>query len=688
MRSQLSRGFVGVLACVLAPFLFTGACFGSGGAQTGELPALPAGIPSTAQRYVVMLVGGVAGQQASWTTPDGALHIFLEYNDRGRGPATTSVLHLDASGVPVAESVTGNNYLKTAVHENYTVTSGEAHWQNEYEHGTRRLASPAMYVAMGPSPVETGLLAAAALHHGGRLALLPEGEARVARVSDLVVESEGRKKHVVLYAVSGLDFSPTYVWLDDQGAFFASVSDWFSVVPEAWQSALPSLRSARNAVVEARSAQLAHTLIHRPSGPVAITHVDLFDAPNAAIVHDQTVVFEGNRIRSVGPAGSAAIPPGAQIVDGRGKTLLPGLWDMHAHVSDNDGLLNLAAGVTTVRDLANDIDTLLARRRRIENLQEVGTRIVLAGVIDGPGPYHGPTKVLVSTDEQARAAVDNYKRLGYVQIKIYSSVPPAVVPAIIQEAHRLGMRVSGHIPAEMYADQCVELGYNEIQHANFLMLNFMRDVKDTNTRSRFVAVAQRGASLDLQSPAMQSFVQLLLAHHIDLDPTLDVFEDMYMQGPGAIPPAFQPVADRLPPQVRRELLSMGLAAPPGMQETYRRSFLNMLAMIGMMYRAGIPIEDGTDEMPGFSLYRELELDVKAGLPPNRVLQDATINAARIMSMDGELGSIAPGKLADLDLIAGDPVANISNVRNVVLTVKDGNLYDPAELDAALGIAPK
>jgi imidazolonepropionase-like amidohydrolase len=163
---------------------------------------------------------------------------------------------------------------------------------------------------------------------------------------------------------------------------------------------------------------------------------------------------------------------------------------------------------------------------------------------------------------------------------------------------------------------------------------------------------------------------------------------MYMQAPGEIPPAFQPVADRLPPQVRRQLLSSGLSAPPEMQATYQRSFRNMLAMIGMMYRAGIPIEAGTDEMPGFSLHRELELDVEAGLPPARVLQNATLNAARIMSMDAELGSIVPGKLADLDLIAGNPIENIANVRNVVLTVKEGNLYNPAELDAALGIAPR
>ena len=676
-----------ILGVIAGPLLVMAGAF-TASPQQSAIPALPSDIPSTARHYVVLLVGAPAGQQASWTTPDGALHILFHYNDRGRGPATTSILRLDASGVPTAESVTGNNYLKSPVHEDYAVTSGSAHWQNEVEHGARPLTAPAMYVAMDPSPIETGLLAAAALHHGGQLALLPEGEAHVSRVSDLTLESSGEKKHVTLYAIAGLDYSPTYVWLDDNATFFASVSDWLSVLPDAWQSSLPALRTAQNKVVEARSADLARTLIHRPSGPVAITHVDLFDAASVSIVHDQTVIIQENRISSVGPSASSTVLPGAQLIDGRGKTLLPGLWDMHAHVADNDGLLNLAAGVTTVRDLANDIDTLLARRHRIENLEEVGTRIVLAGVIDGTGPYHGPTKVLVSNDEQARAAVDNYKRLGYVQIKIYSSVPPAVVPAIIQEAHRLGMRVSGHIPAEMYADQCVELGYDEIQHANFLMLNFMRDVTDTNTRSRFTAVAQRGAALDLQSPAMQSFVQLLLAHHTDLDPTLDVFEDMYMQGPGAIPPAFQPVANRLPPQVRRRLLSSGLAAPPEMQATYRSSFENMLAMIGMMYRAGIPIEDGTDEMPGFSLHRELEIDVEAGLPPARVLQDATLNAARIMSMDDELGSIVPGKLADLDLIAGDPIENIATVRNVMLTVKDGNLYNPAELDAALGIAPR
>jgi imidazolonepropionase-like amidohydrolase len=135
---------------------------------------------------------------------------------------------------------------------------------------------------------------------------------------------------------------------------------------------------------------------------------------------------------------------------------------------------------------------------------------------------------------------------------------------------------------------------------------------------------------------------------------------MFLTRAGEIPRGFQPIAKRLPPQVRRGLLSSGLTPPPGMDDRYRKSFAKMVELVGMMYRAGIPIEDGTDSMPGFSYHRELELDVMAGIPPEKVLQDATLNSARIMNLDRDLGSIAPGKLADLALVDGDPVANISD----------------------------
>ncbi len=661
-------------------------------------PTLPADIPATAERYSMLLMGTVAGQQAVWTASDGTLHIFFQFNDRGRGPKTTSVLKLDANGIPISEIVTGNDYLKSPVSETYSLEAGIARWKNTAEQGEKKVSAPAFYSALNGGPSEIALLAHAALQHDGKIALLPEGEARVQRVTELEVEVAEKIKHVALYAITGLDFSPTYIWLADRGCekcrffekddkFFGSVDEWGSIVAEGWEASIPTLLAAQSKIKESRSADLAAKLSHH-AARIEFIHANVFDAESGKIIPDQYVAVWNNRILSV-----AAHPPSAfsgpisERIDATGKTLLPGLWDMHAHVGDNDGLLNLAAGVTTVRDLANDTDSLLARRQRIIDGKEIGTRIVLAGIIDSPDAYHGPTKVLVSTEAEARAAVDNYKRLGYVQIKIYSSVKPELVPVIIDEAHKNGLRVSGHIPANMIASQCVEDGYDEIQHMNFLVLNFFPEIKDTNTITRLTKPGEVTAGLDLNSAQVQSFIKLLQAHHTKLDLTLTVFEDQYMAPPGQISPGFLPVANRLPAQVRRGLLTAGMTPPPGMEDTYKKSFAKMLEFTGMLYRAGLSIEDGTDNMAGFALHRELELDVKAGIPATQVLQDATLNAARIMSMDKDLGSIAPGKLADLVLVDGDPTTNISDIRKTVVVVKDGVLYNPTELYTELGVTP-
>jgi imidazolonepropionase-like amidohydrolase len=636
------------------------------------------------------MMGNLAGQEAVWTAPDATLHIFFQFNDRGRGPKTTSVLKVGHDGIPVSEIITGNDYLKSPANENYSLEAGTARWKNDNEQGEKKISAPAYYAPLNSGPSEIALLAHAALQNGGKIALLPEGEARVQRMTELDIEVTGHKKHVILYAVTGLDFSPTYFWVEAAGKFFGTVDNWGTVVPEGWEPSAQTLLAAQNKVKESRSADLAAKLAHHEPDGILFTHTNVFDTESEKIIPDQDVLVTGNRIISVDPSPKRRLIRGIaqpEMIDATGKTLLPGLWDMHAHVGDNDGLLNLAAGVTTVRDLANDTDSLMARRQRIADGKEIGTRIVIAGIIDGRGPYQGPTKVLVSTEAEARAAVDNYKRLGYVQIKIYSSVKPELVSAIIDEAHKNGLRVSGHIPAEMTAAQCVEMGYDEIQHVNFLILNFFPDIKNTNTIARLVEPGKVGAGLDLTSSQVQSFIKLLQDHHTKLDLTLSIFEDQYLSRPGQIPRGFQPIASRLPAQVRRGLLSQGMTPPPGMDETYRKSFAKMMDLTTLLYRSGIPIEAGTDSMAGFALHHELELEVQAGIPPAQVLQNATLNAARIMSLDKDLGSIAVGKLADIILIDGDPTANISDIRKTSLVVKDGILYKPAELYGELGVMP-
>jgi imidazolonepropionase-like amidohydrolase len=296
--------------------------------------------------------------------------------------------------------------------------------------------------------------------------------------------------------------------------------------------------------------------------------------------------------------------------------------------------------------------------------------------------------VLVSTAEQGRAWVDKYASLGYVQIKLYSSIEPQLVRPIVEEAHKKGLRVSGHVPANLTAAECVELGYDEIQHVNFLLLNFMPDVKETRTPARFLEPARRAADLDLASPEVRAFIDLLKRRGTSLDPTLTAFESMFLDRSGTMAVGMAKVAHRLPVQVRRGFMAGNLPVPPGMDERYRKSWEKALRLVHDLWAAGVPIEAGTDALAGFSLHRELELDAQAGIPAPDVLQLATYGAARIMRLDQELGTVEPGKLADLVLLDGDPAADISAVRNTALVMKNGILYQPDELYRELGVAPR
>jgi imidazolonepropionase-like amidohydrolase len=396
----------------------------------------------------------------------------------------------------------------------------------------------------------------------------------------------------------------------------------------------------------------------------------------------------GNKIVRV---DEKLIPPPrrhAEVIDATGHTLMPGLWDMHVHLQPNDGLLHLAAGVTSVRDMANDTDRLLAMRSRFDQDTEIGPRVLMAGFLDGRGPFAGPTKVFADSEQEAREAIDKYAKLGYVQIKIYSSIKPELVPKIAAMAHAHGMRVSGHVPAFMTAEQFVRDGVDEIQHMNFIFLNFMFDrVQDTRGPARFSEVAAHGAEVDPNSAQVKAFIQLLQEHKTVLDPTLTIFEDMFTARPGTASPSYAAVADRMPAQIRRGFFYGGLDVPAGLDQRYHDSLAQMLKMAKTFYDAGIPLVAGSDGLAGFTLHRELELYTQAGIPAPKVLQLATLGAARLMKRDQELGSIAPDKLADVVLVDGDPTANISDIRKVELVVKDGVLYKTADLYRAIGVQP-
>lgn len=641
----------------------------------------------TETRYTILLTGKTAGVQTSNVRPDGAREFTYEYTDRGRGPKLTTAIKLDANGLPVSLDTTGNDYLKAPVAEAFTFEQGFARWKNTAESGEKKLAANAFYNSMSGAPEEFALLAQALLKSPDkRLPLLPDGEASIERTGELMLKDGDRERRVVSYEVSGLGFTPSTVWLGEDNSFFATVSSWLSVIREGWESSQPALLKKQDELEAVRTSKLARTLARKPTSPLAFTNANLFDAETGRTIPNSTVVIEGNRIKAAGRAGKVSVPKDAEVVDARGKTLMPGLWDMHVHISPNDGLMHVAAGVTSVRDMANDTEALLALKAKIDAGDEIGPRILMAGIMDGRGPYAGPTKVLVDTEEEARAAIDNYARLGYSQVKIYSSIKPELVPAIIARAHEKGLRVSGHVPAYMTAEQFVRAGADEFQHINFFVLNFLfDDVKDTRTPVRFTSVAERAATINLADPRVRALVQLLKDKKTVIDPTVNVFEAMFTDRPGQMPARYATLAGRLPPQVRRYLLGGGLPVPEGKDERYRESEKALLRMIKMLYDAGVPLVAGTDATPGFALHRELELYAEAGIPASDVLRIATLGAARVMKRDTELGSVAPGKLADLILVDGDPTRRIADINRISLVVKDGNVYDTAALYKTIGV---
>ncbi len=618
-------------------------------------------------KYTVIMAGHPAGAQT--VTVDGATRtIDFDYNDRGRGPKTHTVMS------PGSMTTTGVDYYKAAVDE--TFANGK--WSNGAESGSSANGK-ALYASMYGPPEETAAIARALLAAPShKLPLLPAGEASIKKLGELTVDG----KRLTAYDINGFGFSPFPVWLDDKNELFATASSWLSVIAEGHDSVIPQLVKAQDEWHAAATRAAAVKLTHKPKdGGIVITNAKLFDPAMRKLTPNATIVIRGNKVESI----SGPDVPSFEHIDAAGRVVIPGLWDMHTHNSDDDGPLNIANGVTSVRDLGNDIDTILDLKKRWESGDAVGPRVVLAGIVDGPGPFAGPTKMLVSNEDEARAAIDKYASLGFEQLKIYSSVKPELVPFMAKHAHEKGMRVSGHIPAGIRAEDAVRDGYDEIQHINMLMLEFMPDVKETQTRLRLTAPAERGASIDLKSAEVKAFIDLLKEHHTVIDPTLGVFEGSYVARKGTMSPTFAAAADRLPPQVRRGLLTGGLPVAEGKDQTYRDSFANMERMVKMLYDNGIPIVAGTDGMAGFALDRELELYVQAGIPAPEVLRIATLGAATVMHRDDRLGSVAPGKLADLVIVDGDPTTNISDVRRVRTVVKDGNVFDAKEVAASIGV---
>ncbi|MFK3646996.1 amidohydrolase family protein [Lysobacter enzymogenes] len=656
--------------------------------------ALSAHAAPAARDYAVFMQGRAAGEQKVAVADDGSVRVDYHYTDRGRGDRSTTRWRANDDGTLREYSGSGNDYLLNPFEESYRVDGAKAQWKNPAERGERELAAPAFFLPLQAAPEATGALARALLKAPQRkLALLPAGEASIAAVGDYDIAGKRGNARLRLYRIEGLDFTPRMVWLREDGATAAVIfaSGWFVVVDREFEDAAQKLVELQEAAGAQWGADLAKRLTHAPQGPLLIRNARLFDPRDLSVSAGTSVLIDNERIVRVAPDAQMRAPASAQTLDARGRFLMPGLWDVHKHYTAiEDGALDIAAGVTSARDIANNFDTFLERVKRFDAGSEVGPRVLMAGFIDGPGPYAGPTKMLVSTPEEAVKAVDFYADRGYMQIKSYSSLKPELVPVIADRAHARGLRYSGHVPASMSARQFIENGADELQHLLYVELNFMYpQVKDTQSMQRLTAVAAHAHEYPPEAPKVREFIDFLKRHRTVIDATMALEEDLFGGDPtDKTPPGLRGVAERFPPQARRNLSWGALKPPHGQEEAYKQAFPSMLKLLKALYDNGVTLMPGTDAMSGYMLHAELEAYARAGIPNAEVLRLATLTPAQVLGVDKDRGCIAPGKYADLVLIDGDPTKDMRDIRKVDAVFKGGKRFDPGEIERALGIVPR
>ena len=653
--------------------------------------AVPAMAAETV-RYVALVDGGKkAGEQVVRTGDDGTTHVDFIFKDNGRGPELKEEYTLAADGTYRKYKVTGVSTFGAKVDETFSRDGDKAQWKSTSDEGAQDVAGTALYSALGGTPDGFSVaLSALAKRSDGKLPLIPSGTMTVRKINDAQVMRGSEKRTVQLVAVTGVGLTPTFAWATtgEKSRLFAFIFPGFlQLIEEGWEANADALekqqKQAEGEVLLGMEQRLAHPL----PGSTLIRNARVFDSEKALLGPASDVLIRDGRIVSVTASGGAKIAAD-NVVDAGGKVLLPGLFDMHAHFGPWEGGLHLAAGITTIRDMGNDNTTLQQFMVQEKEGKLLAPGIVPAGFIEGESKMSARNGFVIKDLAEARKAIDWYADHNYPQIKIYNSFPKDILRDTTAYAHKRGLRVSGHIPAFLRAEEAVEQGYDEIQHINQVMLNFfVTPETDTRTLERFYLVAKKTADLDFDSKPVQDYIAMLAKKQIVIDPTLATFEFIHKRD-GEQSPIIADVADHLPPDIQRSRKAAEMNIPDDATAAlYTRSFDKLVEFVGRMYKAGVPIVAGTDELPGFTLQRELELYVKAGLTPSQVLQIATWNGAKYTRTLEDRGSISVGKRADLVLVDGDPTANIADIRKVALVIKQGKAYYPSELDTALGIKP-
>jgi imidazolonepropionase-like amidohydrolase len=660
--------------------------------QQNEQTTQPNPVLAEQGRFTLHKFEQPIGEETYQITRDGnslSVKMDFKFTDRGTGVPLSATFRGAQDFTPEAFEIKGSTSRDSVIDEAVEVQPGKVRIRN-HEKWTESAAPQQFFTIAGYAPATMQMLLVRYwATHGSpaQLATFPSGSVKVEPRGTDTIHADGKDEKLDRYTVEGLIWGRETLWFDSRQNLVAAVTtdaefDHFEAIRNGYESALPDFVGRAGADGMAALADISKGISGSRAETLALVGVTLIDGTGQPAVADAAVVINKGRIVACGPRTQVKIPKDATVIDEQGKTILPGLWDMHAHFEQVEwGPIYLAAGVTTVRDVGNELEFITAVRDAVANGRGLGPRLLMAGVVDGSGPLALGVQ-RVDTPEQGREWVDRYHHAGFQQMKIYSSVKLEEVKAVADEAHRLGMTVTGHVPEGLNAYQVIEAGQDQINHIGYVADIMSKPLpSDAKRLERMKAVAE----IDLNSPEAQKAIAFLNKHHTVIDPTVALSE--FFTATTAKPVAsFEPGVAKVAPELAQQLTDAG--PPSERSELVEKIFQKDLEIIGALHRAGVTIVAGTDQtVPGYSLHREIELYAQAGFTPMEAIQAANIVPAHVMGIDSEVGTIEKGKRADLIVLNGNPLDDIRNTRNVEYVITNGVMYNCAELWKSVGFKP-
>ncbi len=599
--------------------------------------------------------------------------VNFKFTDRGSPVPLKAKLVTTVNHVPISLFIKGNTSRFSTINDSIRIKNKKAAiWVDSVV--SNETMKPISFPVAGYSPGTVQMILLKYWNKHGQpksIAMLPNGEVQIKK--DGIESLTFNSSNLVLdrYIISGLIWGNEIAWTDSQGNLVCLITndaegDKLEMMRAIYEPLLPQLIS-KAATYGMKLFSNSMKMDITKNKTLAIVGGNVIDVEGNENINNAVIIIENGIITKLGTSANTSIPANATIIHADGKTILPGLWDMHAHFQQAEwGPAYLAAGVTTVRDCGNEYDYINAIKSAIDSHKGVGPLILKAGIVDGPGPM-GLGIVRATTKEEAVKVVNMYKDNGFVQIKIYSSIKPDIVKAICDEAHRLGITVTGHIPQNMSTQAGIDSGMDMINHIQYVY-TMMKKNKDK--------------SVDMKDSMSIAGIEFLKAHHTVVDVTVGVYEMIFRPVNEDIL-IMEPNYYNLPLPLQQLFKTMGMPAEAAKANKPR--FESLLALVKVLHDNGITLVAGTDMgFPGYSVARELELYVQAGLTPMQALQAATITPAQVMHMDKATGSIKAGKQADLLILDANPLTEIRNVRKVFMVIKEGQQYDPHALHKMVG----